>query len=62
MTSTDRYDVVVAGGGSAGVAAAVGAARTGARTLLIELEVRELLSANGFDGAGAPVVPVSGLR
>ncbi|WP_280270474.1 FAD-dependent oxidoreductase [Nocardia wallacei] len=36
MTSTDRYDVVVAGGGSAGVAAAVGAARTGARTLLIE--------------------------
>ncbi|TCJ97361.1 FAD-dependent oxidoreductase [Nocardia alba] len=31
-----RYDVVVAGGGSAGVAAAVGAARTGARVLLIE--------------------------
>ena len=31
-----RYDVVVAGGGSAGVAAAVGAARCGARTLLIE--------------------------
>jgi len=30
------YDVVVAGGGSAGVAAAIGAARCGARTLLIE--------------------------
>lgn len=29
---------------------------------LIELEVRELLSANGYDGAGVPVVPVSGLR
>lgn len=30
------YDVVVVGGGSAGVAAAVGAAATGARTLLLE--------------------------
>ncbi|WP_280361434.1 elongation factor Tu [Nocardia wallacei] len=29
---------------------------------LVELEVRDLLSANGFDGSGAPVVPVSGLR
>jgi hypothetical protein len=31
-----QYDVVVAGGGSAGVAAAVGASRAGARTLLVE--------------------------
>lgn len=31
-----RYDVVVAGGGSAGVAAAVGARRAGAGTLLLE--------------------------
>jgi len=31
-----HYDVIVAGGGSAGVAAAVGARRAGARTLLIE--------------------------
>jgi hypothetical protein len=41
MTSTTalagtHYDVIVAGGGSAGVAAAIGASRTGARTLLIE--------------------------
>jgi flavin-dependent dehydrogenase len=30
------YDVIVAGGGAAGVGAAVGAAQAGARTLLIE--------------------------
>ncbi|MBK1786617.1 FAD-dependent oxidoreductase [Prauserella cavernicola] len=33
---TDHYDVVVAGGGSAGIGAALGARRAGARTLLIE--------------------------
>ncbi|MFD8124611.1 FAD-dependent oxidoreductase [Streptomyces albidoflavus] len=33
---TEKYDVVVAGGGSAGVAAAVAASRAGARTLLLE--------------------------
>jgi len=32
----NHYDVIVAGGGSAGIAAAVGARRSGARTLLIE--------------------------
>ncbi len=36
MSAPERYDVVVAGGGSAGLAAAVTAARSGARTLLIE--------------------------
>ena len=36
MSDSQHYDVVVAGGGSAGVAAAVGARRLGARTLLVE--------------------------
>ncbi|MGW0179326.1 FAD-dependent oxidoreductase [Nocardia sp. NPDC003345] len=35
-SSSTHYDVIVAGGGSAGIAAAAGAARAGARTLLIE--------------------------
>lgn len=33
---TEQYDVIVTGGGSAGVAAAVGAAQAGARVLLVE--------------------------
>ncbi|MCE5259150.1 MAG: FAD-dependent oxidoreductase, partial [Chloroflexi bacterium] len=35
MRSTE-YDVIVAGGGPAGIAAAIAAGRFGARTLLIE--------------------------
>mgnify|MGYP001050653717 CR=1 FL=1 len=39
MSNTARYDVVVAGGGIAGVAAALAAAESGARTALIEKTV-----------------------
>lgn len=51
--SEARYDVVVLGGGSAGVAAAVAAARNGARTVLVDAGPMiggELLSGIPVDG------------
>lgn len=67
-TDTDTYDVLVAGGGPAGVAAAVAAARSGARVALVErygflggtMTAVTLGSLCGYytvrDGAALPVV------
>ncbi|HHT26412.1 MAG TPA: FAD-dependent oxidoreductase, partial [Firmicutes bacterium] len=48
---TQPYDVIVCGGGPGGIAAAVGAARLGVRTLLIERY--------GFLGGGATAMLVN---
>ena len=47
----DSYDVIVCGGGPGGIGAAIGAARAGAKTLLIERY--------GFLGGGATAMLVN---
>lgn len=49
--ASERYDVIVCGGGPGGIGAAVGAARAGAKTLLIERY--------GFLGGGATAMLVN---
>jgi hypothetical protein len=67
---TEKYDVVVVGGGAGGLAAAVGAARSGCRTLLVErygfmggaATNAQVLAYCGFFLAGpAPVRSVAGV-
>src|SRR5258706_9295550 len=36
MKITNKYDVIVVGGGAAGIASGIGAAQAGAKTLLVE--------------------------
>ncbi len=68
MTTGPDYDVIVAGGGTAGVAAAVGAAREGARVLLLERHgclggaaaVRNVLTLCGLYTLGDDMTPVVG--
>lgn len=68
MTTAPDYDVIVAGGGTAGVAAAVSAAREGARVLLLERHgclggaaaVRNVLTLCGLYTLGDEMTPVVG--
>ena len=57
----EGYDVIVAGGGPSGIAAAVAAAREGAKTLLIELSGQ--LGGMGISGLVPAWTPYSdGIR
>ena len=59
--ATDKYDVMVVGGGTAGVIAAVQAARAGARTVLIEM-TGQLGGTMTSGGVSAPAYFWSPLR
>ena len=57
----DTFDVIVIGGGNAGLCAGLAAAECEARVLLLERAPQELRGGNSFVTAGAFRFPYSGL-
>lgn len=60
-TPSERYDVVVVGGGNAGFSAAHAAAERGRKVLLLERGTQDMAGGNSYYTAGATRIPHDGL-